>query len=142
MLFPTAQPGDAGFRAEIHGQKNVLAFKTHAKSVSDVQRDQLGSFPLSSLRYVTELEVPDLPDPQLKLRVGHETGEDWVFTVEANGQQLNNSYINNDTVPTHWQTIQVSLASFRKQRVRLVLTASVPDKGKPAWVYLSDIQLP
>lgn len=139
LLLANVQPANAGLRPEHRGQMNALAMQTTPRALSEEQWKQLGDSPVDAVRLIREVAVPDTPTAVLKFRVGHDSGQNWKLTVEADGQRLYSAFVNDETAPTGWQAAHIGMDHLAGQTVHVVVTCTPADR-KATWVYLNGFE--
>ena len=114
-------PG-AGLVAKVQGKDNVLL-----------------TFPTDQdtpCRLTNSLRLPATPKKVLHLVVTYSVGS-WVLSVQANGQQLFQQVISQDTLTSPWQEVDVDLSAYAGQTIRLDLLNQQKDSRWPGAFWAS-----
>ena len=136
---PPNQPKDtAGIRAEVRGQKDVVAVLLTSRQLSDEQKQSLATAPVDALRLVRQVKVPKVDDAVLRLKVGHEPGQKWQLIIEGGSCRVHSGIIDDQTAPNGWQDIQVSLGHLADSTTELTITCAPVGPGQ-MWVYLANL---
>jgi hypothetical protein len=130
------QPKEGGFRPEVHGQKNVLALRLNARSLTEQQLGQNSKLPADAVRLFRKVEVPSSPGARLSFRVGHEPKQNWKLSICHGSCRLHSSIIDDATAPGGWQTVNVDLSEYAGKTIHLVVTCSASTYPSQNWVYL------
>lgn len=136
---PPNQPKDtAGYRAEVRGQKDVVAVLLTSRQLTDEQKQSLALAPVDALRLVRQVKVPKVDDAVLKLKVGHEAGQKWQLIIEGGSCRVHSGIIDDQTAPNGWQDLQISLAHLAGSTTELTITCAPVGPGQ-MWAYLANL---
>ncbi len=96
-----------GFKAELRGRKNVLM--THPLN------------PTTGCVISRKVDIPRGKKTLLRLTVGNDERGDWDLIVKANGRQLLQKTIGEDTTEDGWMDVEVDLSRLGGRNVKLEL---------------------
>lgn len=139
LLMGPPQPGGMGKRPEHRGQKEVLELRLQPKRLTPEELQAFAGTPLNAIRLLRTVLVPDEGDQTFRFKAGLKQGESWNLTIDANGQQVHSTVINDETAPSGWMPIQTSLQRWSGQQVRILIACSLADVTKQSSVYLSEL---
>jgi outer membrane protein assembly factor BamB len=139
LLIAPPQPGGMGKRAEHRGQKDALELRLQPVRLAPEEQQALTETPNGAIRLVRDVYVPSTGDQSFRFKAGNNSGEVWNLTVDVNGQQIHSTFVNNETAPTGWASIQSSLQRWAGKSVRVVITCSLADFTKQTSVFLSEM---
>ncbi len=139
-IAPPSQPKEAGLRPDIKGQKDALAVLLSPRVLTDDQKAALASAPVDALRLVKQVKVPKVDDAVLKFRVGHEAGQKWQLIIEGGNCRVLSTIIDDQTAPSGWQDLQVSLSHLANTVTELTITCAPVTAPAPTWVYLANLE--
>lgn len=140
-LMPVQQK-ECGLLADFRGQKNVLRLRPKIVPSPTTTGQPLSELTVGAVRLFRPLTLSDDANASLRFKAGHNPGESWLLTVEANGERLLNTVINDETAPSGWQPINVRLGHLAGQETTMVITCAQADPKKPAWVFLHELPDP
>ncbi|MFP6762991.1 MAG: PQQ-binding-like beta-propeller repeat protein, partial [Planctomycetaceae bacterium] len=112
ILQARPQPGNTGFRPDVHGQQNVLALRLTARTLTKPQLEQAAKNPVDAIRLFRKVTIPNSPSARLRFRVGHEPKQTWKLAIRHEHCQLHSSIIDDETAPDGWQTVNVDMSSY------------------------------
>lgn len=139
MLIAPVQPGGMGKRDEHRGQKSVLELRLLPTRVMPEDQLALAATPVHAIRLVRNVQVPTDGDQNFRFKAGNNSGQSWNLTVDANGQQIHSTVINDETAPSGWAAVQTSLRRWSGRSVRIMVTCSLSDENKQTAVFLSEM---
>lgn len=140
-LMP-GQPKESGTVGEFRGQRDVLRLRpkiVHAPEASDEPPSELT---VGAVRLFRPLQSVAEAGGSLRFKAGHQPGESWLLTVEANGERLLNTVIDDQTAPSGWQQIDVRMGHLAGQAATIVITCGQVDPKSQPWVFLSELPDP
>ena len=138
MIAPP-QPGEMGKRNEHRGQKDVLEFRLQPVRMTPEEQQALAETPINSIRLVRDIFAPADGDQSFRFKAGNNSGQSWNLTIDANGQQIHSTVVNDETAPSGWVAVHTSLQRWGGQRVRVIVTCSLGDATKQSSVFLSEL---
>jgi len=136
ILQASPQPGNAGFRPDVNGQKNVLALRLTARTLTEQQVRQSAIIPVDAVRLFRIVTIPNSSSARLKFRVGHDLKHAWKLTICHERNQLHSAIIDDETAPDGWQTVNVDVGRYAGTTMRLVITCSAETYPSQSWIYL------
>lgn len=142
LLQCPPQP-DRGGRIDSHrGQNQVMKLELAPKAVPEDEQPEFAETPLNAARLIRDIRVPATGNGIFRMRAGHDTGNDWQLTIDAAGRQIHSTLVTDETAPDGWLTVQTSLAPWKGQTVRVMLTCSQTAYNQKTAIYLSDLKVP
>ena len=139
LMIAPPQPGEMGKRNEHRGQKDVLEFRLQPVRMTPEEQQALAETPINSIRLVRDIFAPADGDQSFRFKAGNNSGQSWNLTIDANGQQIHSTVVNDETAPSGWVAVHTSLQRWGGQRVRVIVTCSLGDATKQSSVFLSEL---
>lgn len=136
------QPKESGLVPEFRGQRDVLRLRPRIAYSPETANEVPSETTVGAVRLVTPLRVKNDANASLRFKAGHNQGESWLLTVEANGERLLNTVIDDQTAPSGWQQINVRLGHLAGKDTNLVITCGQADLKQQAWVFLHELPDP
>lgn len=136
LVQAASQPNEGGFRPDVLGQKNVLALRLNARTLTEQQLEQNSKVPVDAVRLFRKITVPESPDARLSFRVGHEPKQSWKLSICHGSCRLHSSIIDDTTAPGGWLSVNVDLSEYAGQTIHLVVSCSADKFPSQNWVYL------
>lgn len=139
MLISPLQPGGMGQRDEHRGQKSVLELKLQPRNMTPEEQQALAATPVHAIRFIRDVSIPADGDQSFRFKAGINSGQPWNLTIDANGQQIHSTVVNDETAPSGWTLIQTSLRRWSGRSVRVMITCSLADEAKQTSIFLSEL---
>ncbi|MBI1312051.1 PQQ-binding-like beta-propeller repeat protein [bacterium] len=136
------QPKESGLVAEFRGQRDVLRLRPKIAYSPETANEVPSELTVGAARLFRPLRLRNDANTLLRFKAGHNQGESWLLTVEANGERLLNTIVNDETAPSGWQQVDVRLGHLAGKDATLIITCAQADPKTPAWVFLYDLPDP
>ena len=136
------QPKECGLVPEFRGQRDVLRLRPRVVYSPETATEALSESTVGALRLFRPLKLKNDANVSLRFKAGHNPGENWLLTVEANGERVLNTVIDDQTAPSGWQQIDVRLGHLAGKDVNLVITCAQADRKDQAWAFLHELPDP
>ena len=136
LVQAAPQPNEGGFRPDVLGQKNVLALKLNARTLTELQLEQNSKVPVDAVRLFRKVVVPESPGARLSFRVGHEPKQSWKLSICHGTCRLHSSIVDDTTAPGGWQVVNLDLSEYAGQTIHLVVSCSADTYPSQNWIYL------
>jgi hypothetical protein len=136
------QPKECGLVPEFRGQRDVLRLRPRIVYSAETADEVPGESTVGAVRLFRPLRVKNDANVSLRFKAGHNQGESWLLTVEANGERLLNTVVDDQTAPSGWQQIDVRLGHLAGQEASLVITCGQADRKEQPWVFLHELPDP
>jgi|GEM_PF-886871 len=136
------QPKECGLVGEFRGQRDVLRLRPRIAYSPETANDAPSESTVGAVRLFRPLRLKNDANVSLRFKAGHNQGESWLLTVEANGERVLNTVIDDQTAPTGWQQIDVRLGHLAGREINLVITCGQADRKEQAWAFLHELPDP